>query len=174
MIETREEALRYIENVIDATAIVMSTPRDIITSNCRKGPLVKARYTAALIIRENTKHLNAHHKGCDVSLGTIGRALGGLNYATMVYGLRKADLGIRGDGKVPPYQDWRDLYDAISRHVMLLQTDSHRHLEPIFEGTDGGYTRAISFLTRMGEDLKERNDRFLVIYRANRLINTFR
>jgi chromosomal replication initiator protein len=97
------DGLTLIKKIIDICCLYYGITYESFMKKCRKRELVKARYMAMIIIKNNTNY----------SLNTIGEYIGKSDHATVLHGVKKITQ------QLPLYADIQNDYASINE--MLWQ-----------------------------------------------------
>jgi len=172
---TTEDIQKLITNVIEASAKANNITVEEVLMEGRPRARVRARFIGWMIISDMTSEMK-HPNGVKiVTLEMIGKAYGGFDHATILYGKNIARSKVWGDGINPPLVLWAKAYeDTLADLSPTLAENSSEDPKLFFPYTPTGHANARKFLRDIRKtDLRHEGMQDIITF-ANQQINQYR
>lgn len=171
-----EETLQLIDSVVAASAKAVNIPVNDVFAKGRKQTWVRARYIGWMIIADLTAELRYPNGIRIVTLEAIGKAYGGFDHATVLYGRNTARSKVWGDGVNPPLVTWAKAYEEVLAEVSpeIAAVVGKNDENVFFPYTPVGHANARKFLQDLGKTGIRHLPMESLITFANEIINIYR
>ena len=170
-----EDIQKLITSVIEASARACNITVEEVLMEGRPRARVRARFIGWMIISDLTKDMKYPNGINMVTLEMIGKAYGGFNHATVIYGKDTARSKVWGDGINPPLVLWAKAYEDILAELSpAIAESSPSDPKIFFPYTPTGHANARKFLRDIRKtDLRHEDMQDLITF-ANQQINQYR
>lgn len=170
-----EDIQKLITSVIEASARACNITTEEVLMEGRPRVRVRARFIGWMIISDLTAEMR-HPNGVKiVTLEAIGKAYGGFNHATVIYGKEMARSKVWGDGVNPPLVLWAKAYEDILAELSpAIAENSPGDTKLFFPYTPTGHANARKFLRDIRKTNLRHEDMQDIITFANQQINQYR
>jgi hypothetical protein len=170
-----EDIQKLITSVIEASARACNITVEEVLMEGRPRARVRARFIGWMIISDMTRDMKYPSGINMVTLEMIGKAYGGFNHATVIYGKDVARSKVWGDGVNPPLALWAKAYeDMLAELSPTIVESAPENPRLFFPYTPLGHANARRFL----RDIRKNNLRHEgmedIITFANQQINQYR
>lgn len=169
-----DETLKLINSVIAASARACNITVEEVLTEGRPQARVRARFIGWMIISDLTKDMKYPNGINMVTLGMIGKAYGGFDHATVLYGKNVARSKVWGDGINPPLALWARAYEDTLAEIAPEIAVAEDQGKLFFTYTPTGHANARRFLRDIRKnDLRHESMEEIITF-ANQEINKYR
>jgi hypothetical protein len=169
-----EDIQKLITSVIKASARACNITVEEVLTEGRPQARVRARFVGWLIISDLTAEMKHPNGAKIVTLEMIGKAYGGFDHATVLYGKNVARSKVWGDGINPPLTLWARAYEDTLAEIAPEIAVAEDQSKLFFTYTPTGHANARRFLRDIRKnDLRHESMEEIITF-ANQEINKYR
>lgn len=169
-----DEIKKLIDSVIAASARACNITVEEVLTEGRPQARVRARFVGWMIISDLTAEMRHPNGAKIVTLEMIGKAYGGFDHSTVLYGKNAARSKVWGDGINPPLTLWARAYEDTLAELAPDMANTQDQAKLFFPYTPTGHANARRFLRDIRKNDLRHESMEEIINFANQEINKYR